>query len=125
MPKYFNSTNSGNYSAPGFQCRFDQNSFRTAIDVGRDEYIRTYWNKEQPLQRTFTKERLAAVESVLDNLEKWLQERIDYWDTQGRDGESRLRRCEIALHGDPEQDGYQGVREWRAAIAAETTPIPD
>ena len=126
MPRYFDSSNSANYSAPGIQCRFDQSSFRTAIDVGRDEYIRKYWNKEQPLHRTFTKERLAAVESVLDNLEKWLQERIDYWETQEHTPTAwRLPQCEIALHGDPEQDGYQGVREWRAAIAAETTPLPD
>ena len=125
MPRYFNSTNSGNYRAPGFQCRFDQNSFRTAIDVGRDEYIRKYWHKEQPLDRTYTKERLTAVTAVLDNLEGWLQERIDYWETQERDGERYLQQCEIALHGDPDRDGYQGVREWREAIVEETMPLPD
>ena len=88
-------------------------------------YLRKYWNKEQPLNRTYTKERLTAVEGVLDNLERWLQERIDYWKAQGRDGEGHLRSCEIALHGNPEEDGYQGIREWRQAIVAETTPVPE
>ena len=121
----------GDYLSPydyrwlGFHCKFDQESFRIATAIGRDEYIRKYWYKEQPLDRTYTKERLTTVESVLDNLEKWLQERIDYWESQGRDGERYLQQCEVALHGDPERDGYQGVREWRQAIVAETTPIPD
>ena len=119
------------YSSPydyrwlGFLCKFDQESFRTATGAGRDEYIRKYWNKEQPLNRTYTKERLTAVEGVLGNLERWLQERIDYWESLGRDGEGDLQQCEIALHGDPEQDGWQGVREWRQAIVEGTTPLPD
>lgn len=129
---YFASPNPGDYGAPGFDCRFDRvptyryrEGYRSAVGTGRDEYIRKYWHKEQPLNRTYTKERLAAVEGVLDNLEGWLQERIDYWETQGRGGESDLQQCELALHGNPEQDGWQGVREWRQAIVAETTPLPD
>ncbi len=109
---------------PGFGCLFSPDGPRHATGTGRDEYIRKYWHKEQPLERTYTKERLDAVTDVLDNLEGWLQERIDYWETQGRDGEGRLRGCEITLHGDPERDGWQGVREWRQAIVAETTPLP-
>lgn len=127
---YFASPNPGNDRAPGFDCRFERGytyyeGYRSAAGTGRDEYIRKYWHKEQPFDRTYTKERLAAVEGVLDNLEGWLQERIDYWETQGRGGESDLQQCELALHGDPEQDGWQGVREWRQAIVAETTPIPE
>lgn len=110
---------------PGLPCAFDTMSHRIAPNTGRDHYIRKYWYKEQPLARTYTKERLAAVEGVLDNLEGWLQERIDYWETQGRDGEGYLQQCEIALHGDRDMDGYQGIREWREAIVAETTPIPE
>ena len=110
---------------PGFHCLFDLEGFRSANGTGRNTYIRKYWHKEQPLGRTYTKERLAAAEDVLDNLEGWLQERIDYWETQGRDGERYLQQCEIALHGDHERDGWQGVREWRQAIVAETTPLPD
>jgi len=45
-------------------------------------------SKEQPLDRTYTKERLAAVEGVLDKLENWLQDRIDYWESQERQGYS-------------------------------------
>ena len=114
-----------NYYVPGFLCLFDREGYRSAAGTGRGEYIRKYWHKEQPLDRTYTKERLDAVTAVLDNLEGWLQERIDYWETQGRDGEGYLQQCEIALHGDPEQDGWQGVREWRQTIVAETTPLPD
>ena len=113
------------WGAPGFKCEFDQDGYRIATGVGRDAYIRKYWHKEQPLERTYTKERLIAVEGVLDNLEGWLQDRIDYWETQGRDGERDLLRCEIALHGNSEAEGFQGVREWRRAIVAETTPLPD
>ena len=110
---------------PGFACAFDTVSHHIAPNTGRNHYIRKYWNKEQPLDRTYTKERLDAVTAVLDNLEGWLQARIDYWETQGRDGEGYLQQCEIALHGNPGRDGYQGVREWREAIVAETTPLPD
>ena len=110
---------------PGFNCKSDQDYANTATGVGRDEYIRKYWYKEQPLNRTYTKQRLDAVTDVLDNLEGWLQGRIDYWESQGRDGERYLQECEIALHGDPEWDGWQGVREWREAIVVETTPLPD
>ena len=112
----------GNESEIGIDCRFDQEGYRIATGVGRDTYVRKYWHKEQPLDRTYTKERLTAVESVLDNLEKWLQQRIDYWGTQER--QLRLVECEIALHGNPDMNGVQGVREWRQAIIAETTPIP-
>ena len=115
----------GRKLTPGFGCLFSRDGRRHATGTGRDAYIRKYWYKEQPLERTYTKERLDAVTAVLDNLEGWLQERIDYWETQGRDGEGRLRGCEITLHGDPERDGWQGVREWRQAIVAETTPLPD
>ena len=116
----------GHEIVPGFGCLFSlDGGFRQATGTGRDEYIRKYWHKEQPLDRTYTKERLDAVTAVLDNLEGWLQDRIDYWETQGREGEGQLQGCEKALHGDPEQGGWQGVREWREAIIAETTPIPD
>ena len=114
-----------NYYVPGLLCLFDREGYRSAAGTGRGEYIRKYWHKEQPLDRTYTKERLDAVTAVLDNLESWLQERIDYWEAQGRDGERYLQQCEIALHGDPEQAGWQGVREWRQAIVAETTPLAD
>ena len=83
------------YANDGFVCRFDSDGYRVATGVGRDAYIRKYWHKEQPLDRTYTKERLSAVEGVLNNLEQWLQERIDYWESQGRDGEYSLQRCEI------------------------------
>ena len=123
----FVGLNSGDYvnSVSGFNCRFDQDGYRIATGVGRDSYIRKYWHKEQPLDRTYTKERLAAVEGVLDNLENWLQDRISYWEAQGQRGRSEeyLQQCEIALHGDSERDGWQGVREWRQAIVTETTPI--
>ena len=113
----------GNESEIGIDCRFDQEGYRIATGVGRDTYVRKYWHKEQPLDRTYTQERLTAAESVLDNLEKWLQQRIDYWGTQER--QLHLVECEIALHGNPDMNGVQGVREWRQAIIAETTPIPD
>ncbi len=103
----------------GFGCRFDLDGYRSAVGTGRDAYIREYWNKEQPLARTYTEERLAAIEGVLDTLEGWLQDRIDYWKSHGRDGERYLQECEIALHGDPERDGMQGVREWRQAIISD------
>ena len=107
----------------GFDCRFDQEGYSIATGVGRNDYIRKYWYKEQPLDRTYTKERLTAIEGVLDNLEKWLQDRIDYWESQGQESERNLVKCELALHGDPDRDGWQGVREWRKAIIAETPPI--
>ena len=102
--------------SPGPGCRFDQENALAATGVGRDPYIRKYWNKEQPLHRTYTKERLTAVEDVLDNIEKWLQERIDYWETQGRDGERHLQQCEIS---------WQNLKEIRQVIVAETTPIAE
>ena len=102
--------------SPGPGCRMDQEGYLAATGVGRDTYIRKYWNKKQPLNRTYTKERLTAVEDVLDDLERWLQERIDYWETQGRDGERQLQQCEIS---------WQKFRELRQAIITETTPIPD
>ena len=110
-------------NAPGFDCRYNKEGYQSASGVGRDDYIRKYWHKEQPLERTYTKERLRDAEYVLDNLEKWLQDRIDYWESQGRQGERHLQKCELALYGDPEQAGWQGVREWRQAIIAETAPI--
>ena len=125
----------GNYyhsEIPGFWCPTDVSDVgsywptehRTATGIGRDEYIRMYWHKEQPLDRTYTKERLFAVENVLDNLDGWLQTRIDLWESLGKDYEGSLVGCEKALNGDPERNGWQGVREWRQAIIAETTPIP-
>ena len=53
--------------------------YETVMGTGRDEYIRQHWHKEQPLERTYTTERLEAVESVVDNLEKWLQDTADMW----------------------------------------------
>ena len=119
-------SSSGHYFIhPGFGCAFDSDGYRSATGTGRDEYIRRYLNKERPLNRTYTLERLTAAEGVLDNLEEWLQERIDFWESEGRDGERYLQQCETTLHGDPERNGYQGMKEWRQAIIAETTPIPD
>ena len=102
--------------SPGPGCRFDPKDYLSATGVGRDTYIRKYWNKEQPLDGTYTMGRLTAVESVLDNLEKWLQERIDYWETQGRDGERQLQQCEISWHK---------FRELQQAVVEETMPIPE
>ena len=101
---------------PGIGCGFDQEDYLVSIEVGRDEYIRKYWHKEQPINRTYTKERLTAVEGILDELENWLQERTDFWETQGRDSERHLQQCEIS---------WQKFKELRQGIIAETTPIPD
>ena len=66
---------------PGLRCPANLSPpfYKTAIGIGRDEYIRQYWHKEQPLDRTYTAERLEAVESVVDNLEQWLQDTADMW----------------------------------------------
>ena len=53
--------------------------YKTVTGIGRDEYIRQNWHKEQPLERTYTTERLKAVESVVNNLEQWLQDTADMW----------------------------------------------
>ena len=68
-------------SVPGLSCPADLTFpfYETATGIGRDEYIRQYWHKEQPLDRTYTTERLEAVESVVDKLEKWLQDTADMW----------------------------------------------
>ena len=66
---------------PGLRCPADLSPpfYKTATSIGRDEYIRQYWHKEQPLDRTYTTERLEAVESVVDELEQWLQDTADMW----------------------------------------------
>lgn len=66
---------------PGLHCPddFTPPFYKTVASIGRDEYIRQYWHKEQPLARTYTAERLEAVESVVDNLEQWLQDTADMW----------------------------------------------
>ena len=66
---------------PGLRCPANLTPpfFKTATGIGRDEYIRHYWHKEQPLERTYTTERLKAVESVVDSLEQWLQDTADMW----------------------------------------------
>ena len=68
-------------TVPGLSCPADATFpfYKTVTGIGRDEYIRQYWHKEQPLDRTYTAERLKAVESVVDNLEKWLQDTADMW----------------------------------------------
>ena len=65
----------------GLQCPADSSQpfYKTVTGIGRDDYIRRYWHKERPLDRTYTTERLEAVESVVDNLEQWLQETADMW----------------------------------------------
>lgn len=70
--------------------------FRTATGIGRDAYIRKYWYKEQPIERTYTDERLAAVESVVDKLEEWLDRQADYW--WDKYEQKRYNRCEQALN---------------------------
>lgn len=70
--------------------------FRTATGIGRDAYIRKYWYKEQPIERTYTDERLAAVESVVDKLEEWLDRQADYW--WDKYEQKRYNRCERALN---------------------------
>ena len=66
---------------PGLSCPADLIApfYKAVTDIGREEYIRQYWHKEQPLDRTYTAERLIAVESVVDNLEEWLQDTADMW----------------------------------------------
>lgn len=36
----------------------DEPYYRTTIGIGRDSYIRKYWHKEQPIDRTYTAKRL-------------------------------------------------------------------
>ena len=66
---------------PGLRCPADLSPpfYKMATSIGRDEYIRQYWHKEQPLDRTYTTERLEAVEFVVDKLEQWLQDTADMW----------------------------------------------
>ena len=66
---------------PGLHCPANLTPlfYETVTGIGRDEYIRQNWHKEQPLERTYTTERLKAVESVVDELEKWLQDTADMW----------------------------------------------
>ena len=75
----------------------DEPYYRTTIGIGRDSYIRKYWHKEQPLDRTYTAQRLTAVESVVDKLEKYLQGRIDYWWDDEHKNEDYYKQCERAL----------------------------
>lgn len=70
--------------------------FRIAAGIGRDSYIRKYWYKEQPIERTYTNERLAAVERVVDKLEEWLDRQADYW--WDKYEQKRYNRCEQALN---------------------------
>ena len=91
----------------------------TIDNIGRAEYIHKYWDKEQILERTYTRERLDAVDRVLDNLERALQDRIDYWKSQWEADESEnivryIEQCELSLIG---------VRDKRQAIVAEN-PVP-
>ena len=72
--------------------------FRTITGVGRVAYIRKYWHKEQPLDRTYTAQRLTAVEGVVDKLEKYLQGRIDYWWEEEHRNEQYYNQCEQALN---------------------------
>lgn len=71
--------------------------FRTVTDIGRAAYIRKYWHKEQPLDRTYTVKRLTAVESVVDKLEEYLEGRIDYWWEDEHRNEQYYKQCEQAL----------------------------
>ncbi len=68
-------------SIPGLACPSNSTFpfYETVTGIGRDEYIREYWHKERPLDRTYTNERLEAIESVVDNLEQWLQDTADMW----------------------------------------------
>lgn len=79
----------------------DEPYYRTTIGIGRDSYIRKYWHKEQPIDRTYTVKRLTAVESVVDKLEEYIQGRIDYWwETEMNERFNRERaynQCEQAL----------------------------
>ena len=73
---YFGETIPGALRCP---VDFTQPYYKTATGIGRGEYIRQYWHKEQPLDRTYTAERLEAVEGVVDKLEQWLKETADMW----------------------------------------------
>ena len=72
--------------------------FRTITGIGRVAYIRKYWHKEQPLDRTYTAQRLTAVEGVVDKLEKYLQGRIDYWWEEEHRNQGYYNQCEQALN---------------------------
>lgn len=75
----------------------DEPYYRTTIGIGRDPYIRKYWHKQQPLDRTYTVKRLTAVESVVDKLEEYLEGRIDYWWEEEHKNEDYYKQCERAL----------------------------
>ena len=77
----FNTTLIAGGILPGWSCLIDLSPpfYKTVTSIGRDKYIRQYWHREQPLDRTYTAERLEAVESVVDKLEKWLQDTADMW----------------------------------------------
>lgn len=72
--------------------------FRSVMGIGRNSYIRKYWHKQQPLDRTYTVKRLTAVESVVDKLEEYLQGRIDYWWEEEHRNEQYYNQCEQALN---------------------------
>ena len=76
----------------------DEPYYRTTIGIGRDSYIRKYWHKEQPIDRTYTVKRLTAVESVVDKLEEYLEGRLDYWWEEEHQNESHYNQCERALN---------------------------
>ena len=85
---------------PGRPCPHQRDSsysyyYSDATNIGRDAYIRKYWHNTQPIERTYTKERLAAAENVVDELEKYIQGRMDYW-WENKD-ERQYRECEDAL----------------------------
>ena len=77
----FNTDHIAGGILPGWSCLSDLSPpfYKTVTGIGRDEYIRQYWHKEQPLGRTYTAERLGAVQAVVDNLEQWLQDTADMW----------------------------------------------
>ena len=77
----FNTTLIAGGILPGWSCLTDLSPpfYKTVTGIGRDKYIRQYWHREQPLDRTYTTERLEAVESVVDKLEQWLQDTADRW----------------------------------------------
>ena len=96
---YGKVSHSGRGYIVGYRCtsNADARNYWTAMGIGRDSYIRKYWHKEQPIDRTYTAQRLTAVESVVDKLEKYLQGRIDYWWEDEHKNESYYKECEQAL----------------------------